>query len=250
MLSTHSLYSTLFLPNNFSFYQKPIPNSNGLVAVGGSLSSDILIESYSMGIFPWYEKDPPLWYSPEQRMVLWPEQFHQNKSFARFIRKIKKENEWQITVDRSFYEVINFCAKVPRTNQKGTWINKSIVETYCELHQKGIVHSIETRKNNKLIGGIYGVSLGKGFFGESMFSLESNASKIALWALCQLLNAWEFHYIDCQLPCPHLENWGAKTISRKNFIELLKESNQFYTKNEKWTETAEKELDHLLKKNN
>lgn len=201
-----------------------------------------------MGIFPWYEKEPILWHAPEKRMILFPDNFYQSKSFLKFFKKISRGKLWSITVDRSFEKVINCCAKIPRQGQEGTWINKAMIKNYIELHKKGLAHSVEVWLEKKLIGGIYGVSLGRGFFGESMFSLESGASKIALYALCFLMKTWQYHYIDCQVYSQHLENLGAEEIDKSHFVRLLKKSNSFTTKNKKWTEEGELALQNFFEK--
>lgn len=195
-----------------------------------------------MGIFPWYEKGPIRWHSPEERMILFPDKFYRSKSFIKFFNKISREKTWRLTVDRAFDKVIACCAKTPRHGQEGTWINKAMIKNYNDLHKKGLAHSLEVWFEKKLIGGIYGLSLGRGFFGESMFSLQSGASKIALYALCKLMQAWQYHYIDCQVSSQHLAKLGAEEVPQSQFVELLKKSNAFATKNQKWTEEGEEAL--------
>lgn len=195
-----------------------------------------------MGIFPWYEKGPIRWHSPEERMILFPDKFYWSKSFTKFFNKISREKKWRLTVDRAFDKVIACCAKIPRHGQEGTWINKAMIKNYNDLHKKGLAHSLEVWFEKKLIGGIYGLSLGRGFFGESMFSLQSGASKIALYALCKLMQAWQYHYIDCQVSSQHLAKLGAEEVPQSQFVELLKKSNAFATKNQKWTEEGEEAL--------
>jgi leucyl/phenylalanyl-tRNA--protein transferase len=198
----------------------PIANAliepNGLLAVGGNLNVDTLINAYRQGIFPWFNTDEPiLWWSPNPRMVLFPDNLHISKS----LKKLVKKNKYQITIDTQFNKVINACAEV-RANS-GTWINSYMIDAYNNLHQLGYAHSVEVHNENKLVGGLYGVAFNQVFFGESMFSIEANTSKLALIKLVEALQLKNFKLIDCQQQTSHLESMGACSIPRQQFSELL-----------------------------
>ena len=189
---------------------------NGLIAIGGSLSVERLLKAYSLGIFPWYGKDEPiLWYSPDPRMVITPSKFHLSKSLKRVIQSSK----FDVFIDTSFKSVIVQCQKIARQGQSGTWINDEMIEAYCKLHESGHAHSYEVYENGELVGGLYGVALGDVFFGESMFSLVSNASKVAF---AYLLQQSSYQLIDCQVENNHLESLGAFKMPRDLFIQQLK----------------------------
>lgn len=191
---------------------------DGLLAVGGSLTEKRLIAAYASGIFPWYnEGDPLLWWSPDPRMVLFPEKFKISKSLKQTIKK----NKFDIRIDFAFEEVIANCADIKRKNEQGTWITNEMQDAYIKLFHAGLAHSIETWEGNKLVGGLYGISLGSTFFGESMFHKRSDASKIAFYALCKLCLKWNFKFIDCQITNPHLLSLGAEEIPRADFLDLL-----------------------------
>ena len=192
-------------------------NSEGLLAVGGDLSPERVLYAYQNGIFPWYESDQPiLWWAPDPRFVLYPHKLKVSKS----TKQILKNQSFEITVNRNFKEVIQACAKVKREAQSGTWITDKMIETYCELHQRGIAKSVEVWQNKKLVGGLYGVELNDTIFcGESMFSYVSNASKIGFTSFVQ--NS-KYKLIDCQLHTNHLESLGAESISRIEFMKYLK----------------------------
>jgi len=190
---------------------------NGLLAIGGDLSPSRLLTAYQQGIFPWFDEGQPiLWWSPEPRMVLYPNEFHISKSLKKNIRKF----DYHYSFDQAFRVVINACA-APRKYSDNTWINKSMIEAYNKLHELGHAHSVEIWKSNKLVGGLYGLAIGKIFFGESMFSINTDASKSAFMALCAQLHNWGFHFIDCQLHSDHLQRLGAKEISREVFLNGL-----------------------------
>jgi len=190
---------------------------NGLLAVGGDLSSARLVNAYRHGIFPWYEDGQPiLWWSPQPRMVLFPEEVHVSRSLAKLLRK----SVFQLTMDTAFAEVIEACS-FPRSDQGGTWITLEMKRAYRKLHQKGVAHSLEVWQSDKLVGGIYGVAIGRAFFGESMFSRCDNASKVALVTLAGQLRAWQFGFIDCQMETTHLRSMGARLVSRERFKDLL-----------------------------
>ena len=189
---------------------------NGLIGIGGDLSSDRLLHAYSEGIFPWYGKDEPiLWYSPDPRMVITPEAFHLSKS----LRKTINSSKFDVSVNTVFSEVMTNCQKVSRVGQSGTWIGEDMIKAYSILHDSGYAHSYEVFLDNKLVGGLYGVALGRVFFGESMFSLVSNASKVAFAYLLQYSN---YKLIDCQVENKHLESLGAFKMPRDLFVQQLK----------------------------
>lgn len=196
-------------------------NSDGLLAVGGDLSPERVLYAYQNGIFPWYELDQPiLWWAPDPRFVLYPHKLKVSKS----TKRILKNQPFKITMNRNFEDVIKACANVKRASQSGTWITNEMIETYCELHQRGIAKSVEVWKNKKLVGGLYGIELDDTIFcGESMFSYVSNASKIGFISFVQNSN---YKIIDCQLHTNHLESLGAEPISRLKFMEYLKPQNQ------------------------
>lgn len=197
-------------------------SAEGLLAIGGDLSLERLLLAYNSGIFPWYEESQPLlWWSPDPRMVLFPYKFKISKS----LRKTIESNKFQITIDQNFAEVIKNCAMVNRKNQDGTWITPEMQRAYLKLHNAGHAMSIEVWENAKLVGGLYGINLPerKIFCGESMFSLVSDASKVAFYHLTLFAQAREYKLIDCQLYNSHLESLGAEEISRENFLEFLKD---------------------------
>ncbi|MGH8710247.1 MAG: leucyl/phenylalanyl-tRNA--protein transferase [Burkholderiales bacterium] len=192
---------------------------NGLLAVGGDLSCKRLIQAYSKGIFPWFNEDEPiLWWSPDPRMVLFPAEL----KISRSLRKALQKHNYQVYADRSFDQVIAGCA-TPRRNQRGTWINPGMIKAYRELHRMGHAHSVETWIDGKLAGGLYGVALGRAFFGESMFSRTTDASKIAFVHLVKQLDRWRFGIIDCQMKTAHLASFGAREIQRTQFTRLIEE---------------------------
>jgi len=191
----------------------------GLLAVGGDLSSERLLEAYRRGIFPWYNPGQPiLWWSPDPRAVLYPEKL----KISRSLRKTLRRDHFRITFDRDFRAVMLACA-APRLQNPGggTWITDDMVEAYCRLHELGDAHSVETRLGDRLVGGLYGVALGGVFFGESMFSRVTDASKVALVALARTLQARGFRLIDCQLPTDHLARLGAEAMARNRFLAEL-----------------------------
>lgn len=191
---------------------------DGLLAIGGDLSMERLLIAYKNGIFPWYEGEYILWWSPDPRFVLIPAEIRISKS----MKKLLNRNEFSFTIDKAFKEVINNCKTMPRKGQDGTWITDEVKKAYTILHHKGIAHSAEVWKDEELIGGIYGVKLGKVFFGESMFSKQSNASKYAFIKYVEQLSSEGVELIDCQVYTEHLETLGARMIDRTEFISLLK----------------------------
>lgn len=204
---------------------------SGLIAVGGDLSSERLIEAYRAGIFPWYADDQPiLWWSPDPRFVLELDQFKISRSLAKTLRR----GTFKVTFDRVFEEVIQACATVPREEQSGTWITPEMQEAYIKLHGLGYAHSVEAWFDGELAGGLYGVSLGKAFFGESMFHRKTDASKVALASLVKKLQDWGFHFIDSQMATEHMHSLGAKEISRRIFVKKLRSALRHSTKRGKW----------------
>jgi len=193
-----------------------LKNPNGLIGIGGDLSTKRLLKAYSQGIFPWYsDEEPILWYSPDPRMVITPEVFHLSKS----LNKIILSKRFDVRMNTAFVDVITHCQTINRPGQSATWIGDDMLRAYCELHDSGYAHSYEVYEKDKLVGGLYGVALGQVFFGESMFSLVSNASKVAF---AYLLQKTHFRLIDCQVENPHLESLGAFKLSRNLFIQQLK----------------------------
>lgn len=202
----------------YSFPPVETADDNGLLAYGGDLAPERLIAAYESGIFPWFDADQPiLWWSPPKRMVLIPGQMRISKSLKQTINR----HTFNITIDRQFGEVIRHCASTKRKSQAGTWISKDMIAAYETLHEMGFAHSFESWFDGKLVGGLYGVSLGSAFFGESMFSEVSNASKVAFHSLHQFTLDHHFTMIDCQLHTSHLESLGAKEMHRTQFMNLL-----------------------------
>ncbi|GDX53495.1 leucyl/phenylalanyl-tRNA--protein transferase [Bacteroidota bacterium] len=200
----------------------PDPNSadeNGLIAIGGNLETATLIDAYSNGIFPWSVVDGRIcWFSPDPRLILLPE----NIAISKSMKSLLKKNQFKITIDASFEKVITECRNI-RLNEfgEGTWILPEFQNAYTELHKNGFAHSVEVWMNNEIVGGLYGVQIGKVFFGESMFSVQSNASKAALIFLCEHCIKNGIELIDCQQTTSHLVSMGAHEISRKEFLTLL-----------------------------
>ncbi len=192
---------------------------NGLLAAGGDLSADRLIQAYRHGCFPWFsEGQPILWWSPDPRTVLFPEELHVSRSMAKLLR----QQRYQVSFDRDFKAVIQACAG-PRRDADGTWITDDMQNAYTELHARGHAHSVEVWDNGELVGGLYGLAMGQLFFGESMFSRADNASKFGFITLARHLQAWGFVLIDCQMPTPHLESLGARSIPRREFADYLRD---------------------------
>jgi leucyl/phenylalanyl-tRNA--protein transferase len=204
---------------------------SGLLAVGGDLSCERLLLAYSLGIFPWYcEGQPILWHSPDPRMLLLPEELHVPKSLARVLRR----RRYEVRLDTAFAEVVDGCARTPRPDQTGTWITDEMQRAYAELHRRGFAHSAEAFEAGRLVGGLYGVSLGGAFFGESMFALAPDASKVAFVTLVRRLAAWGFDLIDCQVHTPHLERFGARPWPRERFLAALARSLERETRRGPW----------------
>ena len=202
----------------FTFPDPRYAPDEGLLAYGGDLTSHRLLTAYKQGIFPWYSKDDPiLWWSPNPRLLLYPEKFKLRKSFRRVLRSGK----FSVTFDRHFSEVIHRCASIYREGQEASWIVPDIIEAYTRLHEEGFGHSVEVHLDGKLVGGLYGIAYGKAFFGESMFSLVSDASKVAFKALSDVLGSRGYDFIDCQMKTDHMVGLGAEVIERDIFLDAL-----------------------------
>lgn len=198
-------------------------DESGLLAIGGDLSIDRLKLAYSKGIFPWYEDGMPiLWWSPDPRMVLFPEKMIISHS----LKQSLKRNQFAFSIDKAFEKVIVNCSHTPRKGEEGTWITREMKNAYIRLHEAGYAHSAETWLDGKLVGGLYGVSLGKVFFGESMFHHVTNASKVALYHLVEKLHNWGFQIIDAQIYTNHLESLGGELIQRGQYLRILEEAKQ------------------------
>lgn len=206
--------------------------TDGLLAIGGDLKPERLLMAYTHGIFPWYaEGHPIMWFSPDPRMLLFPENFKVSKSLKQCIRSQK----FQVKFDTQFEQVIESCRSIQRKGESGTWITEAMKQAYIKLHKLGYAHSVESYFDGQLVGGLYGVSLGKAFFGESMFHKQSDASKIALFHLVEKIKKHDFHFIDAQMETGHLKSLGGININRDHFLKLLKKSNKFDTLQGPWT---------------
>lgn len=209
-----------------------LANDEGLLAIGGKLQEDWLLTAYSQGLFPWYnEGEPILWWSPDPRCVLLPADVKVQKS----MKPILNSPALEFKFDSEFEQVIDICSKIPRNDQPGTWITKEMKKAYSKLHHLGMAHSAEIWRNDKLVGGLYGVSIGGVFFGESMFSHEPNMSKLALIRLCKWLEDRHFLMIDCQVFSPHLAKMGAIVVERVHFLEALNEGLKQPTRKGNWS---------------
>lgn len=207
-----------------------LTDPDGLLAVGGDLSPQRIVNAYLNGIFPWYsEGQPILWWSPNPRAVLFPEKLHVSKSLKKTIR----QSIYTTTIDKAFEQVIHFCATTPRVDQDGTWITNDIELAYINLHKAGIAHSVECWLQGELVGGLYGLALGKVFFGESMFSHQANASKVAFVHLLDELKKADYALIDCQVTTDHLLSLGAEEIPRELFLELIEKHTSSFLDNNK-----------------
>ena len=219
------------LTEEIIFPPPQLADKTGLLALGGDLCEERLLLAYSLGIFPWYSEDEPiLWWSPDPRLVLYPDEIKVSKS----LEKVIKKDIFDVTFDAAFEQVINLCAGAGRRENEGTWILPEMIDTYCRLHENGYAHSVEAWKDGTLAGGLYGVSLGRCFFGESMFTIESNASKVAFACLVEYLKENSFDLIDCQVSTGHLKRFGAREIPRSLFLKQLKKSLEALTLKGKW----------------
>lgn len=207
----------MWLSEKLIFPSVNLADSDGLLAIGGDLSLERLILAYQNGIFPWYSAgEPVLWWSPDPRMVLFPEELHVSKSMWKLLR----DEVFSVTYNTCFEQVIRNCGKIKRTGQNDTWINEDIIQAYVNLHRNQIAHSVEVWQNNELVGGLYGVKVGNIFCGESMFSHVSNASKYGFITFVKVFP--EIKLIDCQIYSKHLASLGAREISRTEFLKILK----------------------------
>lgn len=224
-----------FLTDEIAFPSPLRSRDDGLLAVGGDLSVERLLLAYSLGIFPWYDDESPiLWWSPDPRLVLYPQELVISKS----LRKVLKKDIFQVTMDTVFEQIMTACAQIPRRHEQGTWITDEMIQAYTRLHHAGYAHSVEVWRDSELVGGLYGVSLGRCFFGESMFSRQSNASKVALCALVDYLTARQFALIDCQVTTAHLLRMGAKEVPKIQFLTELEHALRAPTFSGKWQFTA------------
>ena len=205
--------------DEFPPVERALAEPNGLLAAGADLSVPRLVQAYRSGIFPWFNADQPLlWWSPDPRMVLFPDELKVSRSLSRTLRKAS----FELRADTAFAAVVQGC-RAPRHEHPGTWISDEMAAAYVALHQAGIAHSIESWVDGELVGGLYGVALGRAFFGESMFTLRTDASKVALVALVRQLRQWRFGIIDCQMKTAHLASFGAREIARADFTRRLRE---------------------------
>jgi leucyl/phenylalanyl-tRNA--protein transferase len=219
------------LDDDIGFPHPSLADKDGLLAIGGDLSPERLLTAYANGIFPWFNDDSDiLWWSSDPRMILLPANFKRSKSLAQSIRN----GGFEVRFDEAFERVIHYCASAGVREEEGTWITGDMIDAYMRLHRLGFAHSVETYKDGHLVGGLYGVSLGKAFFGESMFHLARDASKVALSALVDRLTHWEFHLIDAQQRTEHLKSLGAHAIPRKDFLAMLETAISFPTIRGKW----------------
>lgn len=220
------------LSEDLVFPSPYLASKEGLLAIGGDLSPERLLLAYGNGIFPWYsEGEPILWWSPDPRLVLYPAEL----KISRSLRKVVRQAIFKVTMDRAFEDVITECAQVRLENNEGTWIVDDMVRAYCQLHKSGFAHSVEVWKGNRLAGGLYGVSLGRCFFGESMFTRITNASKVALVALAEHAKQLDFALIDCQITTTHLTRFGAREISRARYLDELAEALRAVTLQGQWS---------------
>ncbi|WP_035727090.1 leucyl/phenylalanyl-tRNA--protein transferase [Eisenibacter elegans] len=207
-----------FLDQNLYFPPVELADEDGILALGGDLSQERLLLAYRSGIFPWYSQgDPIIWWSPNPRFVLYPKNLKVSKS----MRTILRQGRFRVSFDQAFEQVIGACRHIPRSGQYGTWITDEMLQAYLDLHHQGYAHSVEVWQDEQLVGGLYGVSMGRVFFGESMFSKVSNASKAGFLTLTQKLAQLDFQLIDCQVHTTHLESLGAIHIPRTTFVQQL-----------------------------
>ncbi|MCX6244065.1 MAG: leucyl/phenylalanyl-tRNA--protein transferase [Bacteroidetes bacterium] len=219
------------LPDEILFPDPSYAEDDGLLAIGGDLSAERLLAAYSQGIFPWYSsQEPILWWSPDPRLVLFPDRLRISASLQRKINN----HHFKVRFDTAFEQVISHCAETERKHEAGTWITPEMQAAYNELHRKGFAHSVETYDHGKLAGGLYGVSLGRAFFGESMFHLQPDASKVALFYLVEKAKEFNFLFIDSQVETSHMVSMGAELIPRVEYMKILKEAMGFPTVKGKW----------------
>ncbi len=224
--------------NEILFPPPHMARADGLLALGGDLRTERLLAAYGMGIFPWYMAgEPILWWSPDPRLVLYPGELH----VSRRLRRLMRQSRYAVTFDHDFPSVIRACAKTHLFREKGTWIVPEMIDAYIDLHEAGFAHSVEVWDGERLAGGLYGVSLGGAYFGESMFTRQRDASKVGLVRLVESLAAKKFELIDCQVTTAHLMRFGAREISRKRFLSDLQEALKRPTRQGPWTPGPEPE---------
>jgi leucyl/phenylalanyl-tRNA--protein transferase len=238
--STSKVIFQLAKAPDYRFPDVEYAGPEGLLAVGGDLDTGRILAAYRHGIFPWYSEDQPiLWWSPDPRAVLLPE----NLKISRSLKKTLRKKIFRVTLDQRFADVIQACADIRRGEEDtGTWITPDMMNAYSKLHELGYAHSVEVWHEDKLVGGLYGIALGKAFFGESMFSRMTDASKTGFCYLVRQLEKWGFRFIDCQVESAHLASLGAKPIPRKQFIEMLKETLKFEDQASHWVADLEEVL--------
>lgn len=220
-------------PVQFPPTDRALLDPNGLLAAGGALTPEWLLAAYRRGIFPWYSPgEPILWWSPDPRCVLRVDRVHVSRS----LRKNMKKPQWTVRFDTSFEQVMRACAATPRPGQAGTWIDEAMIRAYCSLHEMGYAHSVEVFWADELVGGLYGVQIGCMFYGESMFSHRSDASKIALVYLCRQLQHWGFELIDCQVETEHLIRMGAERMRRADFEAAIARFTKVGFAQQKWSD--------------
>lgn len=219
------------LSSSISFPDPETADPGGLLAVGGDLSVTRLVAAYSHGIYPWYnEENPILWWSPDPRPILAPKWLRLDRRFKRYLRG----HPFQVSVDTDFQAVISACATVDRPGQPGTWITSDMIRAYVRLHHAGFAHSVECRLDGRLVGGIYGVAVGRVFFGESMFRLIPQASKVSFTHLVWLLQDLKYHFMDCQQPTPHVMRFGAREVPRMEFTRLVEAAASLAPERDGW----------------
>ncbi|NME70837.1 leucyl/phenylalanyl-tRNA--protein transferase [Flammeovirga aprica] len=219
--------------DNVLFPPARLTDESGILAVGGDLSAKRIIEAYASGVFPWFNpEDPLLWWSPDPRCVLFPENIYVSKSMRQLLRR----NTFKVTFDQDFAGVISSCKEIYRPDQGGTWITDEMEEAYNHLHKIGFMHSVEVWEGDELVGGLYGGAMQKAFFGESMFSKRSNASKYGFIMLCKNLIEQGYEIIDCQMHTPHLESLGAEEIPRDAFLLYTERNQQREFDRQNWNE--------------
>ena len=220
-------------PYNLNFPPSQSVTPEGIIALGGDLSPERLLVAYNRGIFPWYNPgDPIVWWLPDPRFVVFPEELHISKS----LRPYFNQQRYRVTFDTAFEQVIDVCRSIPRNGQVGSWLTLDMVEAYIQMHRLGYGHSVEVWQEEQLVGGLYGLSIGKVFYGESMFSKASNASKVGFVELTLRLQQLEYWLIDCQQPSKHLHSMGGRGISREEFNRIMARNTLETTRTGSWTQ--------------
>ena len=205
---------------------------DGLIALGGDLSPLRLLNAYAEGIFPWFQDDEDIfWFTPDPRIVIFPDELRITLS----LKRVLKNRKFEVRSDTAFEAVIRACALAPRAGQDGSWIDEDFIKAYNELHRLGFAHSFETYLDGELVGGLYGVSIGRAFFGESMFHTVRDASKVAFFLLVEIIKTWQFHFIDCQVETDLLKRFGARPVARIEYLEQLKTAIDYPTHKGPWT---------------